>query len=232
MSDVKPRPGQARRERARATRVTILEAAYRLFCQQGYGPTTMEAIAAAAGVAVQTVYYVFRTKSALLKEVVETAAAGQPDPDPVPERAWMREAMTTPDGKRALALTVEHGVDIYARVAPLGPTVQAAAAVDPDINEYWHGISRARRAAMERLIAHLSELAQLRPGLDPRRAADILFAVNSHETFLALTRDAGWTLLEYKAWLYESLSQQLLDPAKSAQPRTEDLSFHDAIRSD
>jgi AcrR family transcriptional regulator len=230
MSDVKPRPGQARRDRAKATRAAILDAAYRLFSEQGYAPTTMEAIAAESGVAVQTVYYVFRTKAALLKEVVETVAAGEADPAPVAERAWMREASTSPDGRRTLALTVEHGVDIYARVAPLdGPTIQAAA-VDPDIDDYWRGVARSRRGAMERLIAHLAEITQLRSGLDLRRATDILFAVNSHETFLALSRDAGWSLPEYKAWLYETLSHQLLDVDDSAPHPTGDLSFHELLR--
>jgi hypothetical protein len=35
----------------------IIDHAYRLFCDSGYPGTTMEAIAAKAGVATQTVYY-------------------------------------------------------------------------------------------------------------------------------------------------------------------------------
>lgn len=214
MSDVKGRPGQVRRDRAKATRRKILDGAYRLFCEHGYAPTTMEAIAAEAGVAVQTVYYVFRTKAALLMEVIETAAAGEPDPLPVAERAWMQEALASPDGQKALALVVEHGVDIYTRVAPLGQTVQAASAADPDINTYWKSVGQSRRAGMGRLVAGLAEQGQLRRGLDPKRAGDIMFAVFSHETFLSLTRGAGWSVPEYKAWLHETLSHQLLKPSQ------------------
>jgi AcrR family transcriptional regulator len=55
----------------------------------------MEAIAAKAGVATQTVYYFFRTKALLLQQVVEVAAAVQAQPIPVmdpsmPESPWVR----------------------------------------------------------------------------------------------------------------------------------------------
>ena len=55
-----------RRERSRATHWRIVEAAHRLFTIQGYASTTMGQVAEAAGVAVQTVYFVFHTKAALL----------------------------------------------------------------------------------------------------------------------------------------------------------------------
>ena len=224
MSDVKPRPGQARRDRARATRHRIVDAAYRLFCQDGYPQTTMEAIATEAGVAVQTVYYVFRTKAALLREVIETAAAGQHDPPPVAQRPWTQQALASPDGRRALALAIEHGVDIYARVAPLGPAIRTAAATDPDIDAYWQGINETRRAGMDRLIASLAQHGQLRPGLDPRHATDILFVVCSHETFLGLTQGAGWTIPECKAWLYETLRHQLINTSGPRAEATQGLS--------
>jgi TetR/AcrR family transcriptional regulator, regulator of autoinduction and epiphytic fitness len=210
MSDVKARPGQVRRDKAKATRNRILDSAHRLFCQQGYAATTMEIIAAEAGVAVQTVYYVFRTKAALLREVIETAAAGQPDSLPVAQRPWMQQALASANGHRALAVVIEHGVDIYARVAAIEPAIKTAAAADPDIDAYWQEVTRSRRSGMARLIDSLADHGQLRTGLDTKRAADILFVIYSHETFLVLTRDAGWTIAEYKAWLYQTLSQQLL----------------------
>jgi AcrR family transcriptional regulator len=178
---------------------------------------------------VQTVYYVFRTKGGLLREVIETAAAGQPDPPPVAQRAWMQEALATTDGQRALAVAIEHGVDIYARVAPLGATIRTAAESDPDIDGYWQGITEGRRAGMAHLIASLAEHGQLRAGLDPQRATDILFVVYSHETFLGLTQDAGWTVAEYKAWLYETLSHQLINPRRRRAKTTQDLSYHELL---
>ena len=53
-----------RRERSRATHWKNVEAAHRLFSTQGYAATTIAQVAEAAGVAVQTVYFVFHTKPA------------------------------------------------------------------------------------------------------------------------------------------------------------------------
>ena len=60
-----PRP-TSRAERTRTNRRRMVDCARKLFTTQGYPATTMEQIASAAGVAVQTMYYTFRTKARLL----------------------------------------------------------------------------------------------------------------------------------------------------------------------
>jgi AcrR family transcriptional regulator len=59
--------GTRRAEQARATRHRIIDQAARLFAEQGYAATTLEQIAAAADVAVQTVYFHFRNKATVLR---------------------------------------------------------------------------------------------------------------------------------------------------------------------
>jgi AcrR family transcriptional regulator len=80
MGDVKTAARQTRRARAQATHNRIIDHAYRLFCDSGYPGTTIEAIAAEAEVATQTVYYFLRTKALLLQQVVEVAATGEAQP--------------------------------------------------------------------------------------------------------------------------------------------------------
>ena len=74
-----PSRGKAttRADRARQTRRRMLDRARELFVTEGYAATTMERIADEAGVAVQTLYYTFRTKGQLLREVIEVTAAGE-----------------------------------------------------------------------------------------------------------------------------------------------------------
>ena len=72
-----------RREQAAATRREILEAAQRLFERDGYGATTMAAIAAEAGVALKTVYLAFETKSGLLRALWHLRLRGDEDEAPV-----------------------------------------------------------------------------------------------------------------------------------------------------
>jgi AcrR family transcriptional regulator len=107
----------------------------------------MEQIAAAAGVAVQTVFYTFKTKGQLLTEVVEVNAAGDDDPVPASRRAWLQEMLASSSPQRVLALGVENGTGIYERVALLWPAVGAAAATDPAVETYWLGVIANRRAA-------------------------------------------------------------------------------------
>ena len=64
-------PYDHRQRQALATQQLILETARALFLEQGYGITTIEAIAAAAGVAVSTVYAVYKNKRTLLKAIRE-----------------------------------------------------------------------------------------------------------------------------------------------------------------
>ncbi|SFK72404.1 transcriptional regulator, TetR family [Streptosporangium canum] len=67
-------------ERSRRTREKVVEAARELFLAQGYGATNLQEVADRAGVAVQTVYFVFRNKRTLFKDVVDASIAGNTEP--------------------------------------------------------------------------------------------------------------------------------------------------------
>jgi AcrR family transcriptional regulator len=184
----------------------------------------MERIAKDAGVAVQTLYYTFRTKGQLLCEVVEVTAAGEHDVLPVEQRTWVQEMLGATSGQRVLALAVEHGADIFERAAPLWPAL-AAATADPYVDRYWRGVTTNRRAAQGRMVARLSDLNALRDGLDPDRATDVVVTLFGHEVFRSLVGEAGWSVPAYKAWLFTTLVQQLLQRPRFRPTAVSDLSF-------
>jgi TetR/AcrR family transcriptional regulator of autoinduction and epiphytic fitness len=222
MASVKTSPS-SRAERARRTRRRMLNSARKLFVSRGYPDTTMTQIADRADVAVQTLYYTFQTKGKLLIEILEVASAGG-DPVPVPQRKWFQEMMSSPNAQRILALGVEHGTAIYERVAELWPAV-ATAVSDPYVADYWEGVGTRRRDAQRGQVTRISELGSLKPGLTIERATDLIFLLNGHPPYRSLVQDAGWPIVEYKAWLFTTLVQQLLDTA-SVDPRAvADLSF-------
>ena len=79
MTDVKPRAYRSprRQEQARQTRAAVLAAARERFLEWGYSATTIEEIAAAAGVSKPTVFTaVGNSKAQLLKVVRDVAMAG------------------------------------------------------------------------------------------------------------------------------------------------------------
>ena len=144
----------------------------------GYAATTMETIAADAGVAVQTVYFAFHTKAELLLAALKVAGGEHGGPEEPIERAWFGQVMTATSGTRRLALIVELGNEIYRRVGPLMPAVRAAASVDPGVDDAWQALERRRRDGMRQVIDVFARRGELRPGLDPTLALDLLFGVH------------------------------------------------------
>jgi len=208
----------------------MLESARALFISDGYAATTMERIADTAGVAVQTLYYTFRTKGQLLCEVVETTAAGDGEAVPVAQRAWVQDMLASRSGPRVLALAVEHGADIFVRAAPLWPVV-AAAAADPKVEHYWGRVAADRRAGQARMVGRLDELGVLRPGLEPDRATDVVVVLFGHDVFRSLVTQAGWSVPEYKAWLFTTLAQQLLQQHRIPPTSHSDLTYSHLVTS-
>jgi AcrR family transcriptional regulator len=203
----------------------MLDRARELFVAEGYAATTMEHIADEAGVAIQTLYYTFRTKGQLLRELIEITAAGEEDGVPVAQRAWTQDMLTATSPQRVLALGVEHGTDIFERAAPLWPAVAAAAATDLDVDYYWRGVAANRRTGQSRMVARLSELGALRHGLDPDRATDIVVVLFGHDVFHSLVSEAGWSVTAYKAWLFTTLVQQLLQQRRLSPTAISNLSY-------
>src|SRR4051794_41893697 len=102
MSDVKGDDGRRRRGQrlAQASRRQILGAAHRLFVQQGYVATSIPAIAAEAGVAVQTIYNTVGSKRDVLGGVIELAVRGPHYPPPPSQT--LRERLPAADGPGTL----------------------------------------------------------------------------------------------------------------------------------
>ena len=176
----------------------------------------MDTIAVDAGVAVQTVYFAFHTKAEVLMAVVAVAGGEAGDPEDPVERAWFGRVMAASSGPRRLALVVEFGNEIYRRIGPLMPAVRAAASVDPNIDRAWRDVAARRRDGMHRVIDALEHRDELRPGLHPSLALDLLFGVQRSETYLAFTEECGWPLDRYKAWQFATLARQLL-PREAAE---------------
>jgi AcrR family transcriptional regulator len=186
----------------------MVEAAYRLFCERGYVATTMEEIAREAGVAVQTVYFTFHNKVALLKEAFDSSVLTHDDPAPPQARAWYAEFERERDGRRAIGILVDNVSEILRRVAPLAAAMTAAAG-DPVAAEMYTKGEALRRDGYARIVAITASTHGLRAGLTEARAVDVLFTLLSPEMFHAMSR-CGWSFSEWKGWITGLLAQQLL----------------------
>jgi AcrR family transcriptional regulator len=207
-----------RKERAAHTRRKIIAAATEEFRSSGYHGTTMSAIAARAGVAVQTVYFVFHTKPALLTAAIDTAVMGEDNPVPPDLTPWWQEGITTLDGRRAIELFISNVSDINARAAALDRVALAASTTDPDVVDLINHHESLRTQGFRSYIDALAARGLLRDGLDPAEATDVLLTLAGPDVFLNLTEERGWTVQRYVAWTTDALSFLLLRPPNSDTP--------------
>jgi AcrR family transcriptional regulator len=192
-----------RQRQALWTRRLIVDAARTLFLERGYAATTMDAIAKEAGVAVSTVYAIYKNKRTILRAIREAWH------EQTHAREINEEASRQPDPERRLAMVAhatrrqwETGGDVVA-------VYQGAAAADGEAAAELREALRGRRAALDRVVEGMEEAA-LRPELSVDRAAAILRALCRTEVYRELVEESGWSPDEYEAWLGETLKGQLL----------------------
>jgi AcrR family transcriptional regulator len=201
VGDVKP---VSRKARAAATRLRIVDHAYRLFVGQGYAATTMPAVAAAAGVAVQTVYFTFGTKGDLLQAVFERAVLG---PEAVPPHLmpWWPSADDGYGIEDAVRRLVDGTVELLTRAAPLVWTVLG----DETAREGYERNERLRQLGYSDLVSVLTGKHPLRAGLTPTRARDLLLVLTGPQLFVQYTRDLGWATAEIADWATGAVLEQV-----------------------
>ena len=202
--------GTRRAQQARATRRRIIDQAAKLFIEQGYAATTLDQISTAAGVAVQTVYFHFRNKATVLKEVVDVAAVGDDEPVPVMDRPWVRRVRKEPDGRRALAIYLRNARAIFERIAPIMKTVRDAAGSDPEMAAQWQTNRKQTDTAQRTVVQWLADKHALRPELTVDRATDIVSCLVSIELYQLFTAERGWTPAQWERWIKDTLTATIL----------------------
>jgi AcrR family transcriptional regulator len=189
----------------------ILDAAMSLFVLRGYPSTTVEMIAHEAGVAVQTVYFSFRAKANILKQLVDINVAGDAQPTATLQRAWVADALAEPDPVRQLEIQVKGTAAIHRRVAPLLGVLHRASDTDPAVAELWRTNQEQRRALHRQLVTALRRKGSLPSGMRLGQATDISYAVLGPELFHVLVTERGWSIAEWERWTLGVLRRELLN---------------------
>ena len=197
-----------RAARARETRRRVIDAALRLFVEQGYLPTTMSAIAREAGVAVQTLYLAFGSKSSILSAALDVAIVGDDAPMPLLERPWVQKLRAEEDGQRAVALLCREVTKLFRRVAPLHIAIRAATG-DAEVANLLERDQQSRYATQRQFVGILADKPGFNAELGEERATDIVYGVLSEAVYLLFCVDRGWSVADWNAWVAATLSSQL-----------------------
>jgi AcrR family transcriptional regulator len=167
----------------------------------------MAAIAEAAGVAVQTVYFTFHTKRTLLSRAIDFAVMGEDEPRIPQKQPWYQRMQAEQDIGTALRDVVIGCGEIIRRVAPI--TVVARATAEPEVTEVLATHERWRADGYREMLGVLANKAPLRPGVTVERATHLLLLYVGEEVYGFLVGTYRWTHEEWVAWTVATVEEQL-----------------------
>jgi len=201
-----------RAEQARATRRAIVAAAARLFLERGYGATTVDAIAAAAGVSRKTVFTSVGGKVEALKLARDWAIAGDDEPVPIMERSQVKHARAEPDARQVLRMYAGMVRERAERAAGIHMVIESASGSDPAVQALAEEGRQQRFTAMLDLAGELEKRGALPNELSRDDAADVLWLFNDGRVYHRLVVERSWSPERFEAWLAELLIAALIRP--------------------
>ena len=204
---VKRRYDATRRQaQADATRAAVLDAAGVRFQARGYAATTVDEIAAEAGVSRETIFKAFGAKREVLRRWVERSVAGADEPVPVQEQSWVGQMRAAPDRRRRIEVLVHAVREVHDRSAVAIGVLRAAAHADPEIGALWDEGTSQRRRDAEVVTAILDADGSTRRRRPSQEAVDVVYALTSPELHDLLVRQSGWTAEQFERWVARALA--------------------------
>jgi AcrR family transcriptional regulator len=199
-----------RKQQASQTRMRILDAAQKRFAERGYAASTIESIASAAGVAVDTVYATFGSKREVLKSLLDVRVGGDDAPIDLLDRPGPQAVRAERDQRRQLAVFASDVSEIIERVRPVDDIIRGAAAVDAEVAALRTRVQESRFDSMRTFVSWVVANGPLRESLTEEDAATIVWTLTSPELHGLLRGVRGWSPKRYTAWLGETLARTLL----------------------
>lgn len=201
---------ELRAAQAQQTRRSIVAAATRLFVGAGYGATTIDAVADAAGVSRKTVFTAVGGKLDLLKLALDWAVAGDDQAVALSDRAAIRRWMDQADPRQVLDGLAGMLAEIGARVGALYGALEVAAGIDPAARELAEELQRRRLDDARKVVGPLREMKALTTDITYQEAVDLVWLAMDPALFDRLVRVRRWSTSRFKEWLASTLCRQLL----------------------
>lgn len=196
-----------RRERADEQRRCALDAAEALFLERGYVGTTVDAIAAGAGVSAATVYKRYGGKAGMVRDLCTRALAGT---GPVPAEVRSDHLRATASAPVLIAGWAAFVAEVSPRISPLLLVLRAASEVDAEARAIAADLDTTRLARMEENASALLRDGSLREDVDIVAARDVLWFCTSPELYELLVMRRGWSLDALSRFVANTMTAALL----------------------
>lgn len=158
------------------TRSQIQAVVFGMLEEGRFHASTMEEIAAQAGISRATLYQHFRSRVDLVDAICETFAVN-------PELIGAKSAVDLADPVEALSETIASCIRFWASVDGVLRELYGVVALDPAAAELVTRQREDRRSVLRRLAHHLHRAGVTRAGLSEARVLDRLMVLTSYETY-------------------------------------------------
>lgn len=172
-----------------------------MFSESGYSLATIEAVAAAGGVSVPTVYAVFGSKAGLLSAVV---ADGGSDPA---IRRLAAAAMAERDPRRRIARAARVVRAIIQAEGSLLRVLREAGTGRPELEAARRQVHLQQRQALTGALRLLEETKSLRTGITFDDAVATFCELASPESYTLLVDEFGWSPARWERWLADTATR-------------------------
>lgn len=189
-----------RQEQAEATRVRIAEAARQLFATNGYGATSIDAIAKEAGVATRTIYSAFGTKREILSLICDL---------------WLQRS-----GTQELAGDVLQETDPAAKLGKAAHWLRSLYSAGFDVvlifeaatdeSAETKALLRSKLAGRNQVMDAIIASMEKDLSIPLKQAQAVYRALAAPGVYQELVDESGWTEAEFEQWVTDSLQRQLL----------------------
>ena len=200
-----------REEQARLTRAAIIEVAQQLFVEDGYGATSIQAIAEAVGVSEATIYVHFENKASLLWAAIIHAVVGEgEDPTAAFQKDFVQTVQSEPDPHKRTRMLIHESRQSWERgAADLEVVLVRAADADPRLTEMVEKAAEGRLEAYREALGLVLGDRKLKSGVEFDEVAELIWAIDSPQVYRSLVRDRGWSPEKYEQWIMRIIERTL-----------------------
>lgn len=191
-------------------RERILTAALALITRRGGADVTMAQIARAARLSRQAVYLHFADRAELLLALVAFIDEKRGLIDE------LQKIFRAPTGVEAMRGMVSLQVRSNPNIWAAARAIDAVRRTDPAAERSWQDRLKDRLQGCRQIVDRISKDGDLRAGLDPDAAADLLWTITSLRMWEDLVLQRGWAPEKYEALVMDLLLRALTDRNISA----------------
>lgn len=182
-----------------AARERIITEAADLFVRNGYGGTTMGAIAEKAGVAVKTLYSAYGGKVGILEAVHFKAVRGSFGPVRLIDQDWVETLSEVESVQAGWEQVSRRQIMSAHRVAPI-MGVMSDSACEPEVSALLEELKASRHEFWSGIAEILAKLPGANPSLHIDTLADVMNNLRSAESYLMFVNERGWEEAKWQQW--------------------------------